>query len=252
MGLDIYLRHFENFEETKRKTNLYEKESSRLWECGGRKYGEITKEEKETIRIKEEDYAVSLGLNKGGEDPTQTCIEIDSVKYPEHYFKIGYFRSSYNDSGTNRILENLGLMTLSELFDVDGNSYYFQPDWKASLVRVEETIEKYKIASKLRVSFISKLDSSIQSGKQALELATKEFERGSSFECYSNKFGLFSKEGLKIKAIIPGYQYGEGTYYIYEPEDDQYYLQALEIIKETIEWVLSKEDVANYYLAWSG
>jgi hypothetical protein len=252
MGLDIYLRHFENFKESKRKTDLYEKESERLWDCGGHKYEEITEEEKKSIRIDQETYALSIGLDKNGEDPTQTTIEIDSTKYPEHYFKIGYFRSSYNNSGINHILCNLGLMDLQELFGMNGDDYYFQPDWRASLSRVNETIEKYKSAFKLRVDFVSKINHEIKSEKQALDLAIKELSTDHSFDCYSNAYGFFSKEGIKIKAIIPGYHYGEGAFIVFENDDDSYYLQAIEIIKETIEWVLSKEDVANYYLAWSG
>jgi len=40
--------------------------------------------------------------------------------------------------------------------------------------------------------------------------------------------------------------------YVVTESDNSWYLQALEIVRETIEYVLSRENKEQYYLHWSG
>jgi hypothetical protein len=42
-------------------------------------------------------------------------VEEPSAKYPEHYFKIGYFRSEYHENGINDVLDRLGLPNLIDV-----------------------------------------------------------------------------------------------------------------------------------------
>lgn len=94
---------------------------------------------------------------------------------------------------------------------------------------------------------------------------------------YSNRDGEFNlKESLKVVAFIPGTNSVLGTqpctYVVYKKADEEletdikvgqvtskldrkekdWYLQALEVTRETIEYVLSKPDPQNYYVHWSG
>jgi hypothetical protein len=62
-------------------------------------------------------------------------------------------------------------------------------------------------------------------------------------------------EPLKVLAMIPGIQTVLGTrpcIYVVTESDNTWYLQALEVVRETIEFVLSQEDKELYYLHWSG
>lgn len=113
-------------------------------------------------------------------------------------FKIGYFRSSYNSGGINRVLANMGLPTLDEIMGANDN-YVFQPNWKKALENVESVIEQLKTNGAYRV-----------------ELGERD--------C---------------------------TYVVTE-SDNSWYIQALEIVKETIQYVLNSETEEQYYLHWSG
>jgi hypothetical protein len=59
-------------------------------------------------------------------------------------------------------------------------------------------------------------------------------------------------KGTKIFAIIPGQNTvgTPGAFIVYK-QDLKFYTQALEIIIETIEWVLSQDKPMNYCLRWS-
>jgi hypothetical protein len=124
-------------------------------------------------------------------------VEIDHPDYPDHYFKIGYFRSSYNESGINRILKNMDLPTLNEVFNISDVEYYFQPDWQKALENVESLIVEFQ-----------------------------------------------KKGAYRVRAVYPE-NFGNEV-------DNSWYIQALEIVKETCKLVLSKEDKEKYYLRWSG
>jgi hypothetical protein len=80
-------------------------------------------------------------------DSVSEGIEQNSVKYPDCYSKVGYFRSSYNNSGTNSTLRALGLHDLYSLFAAENGDYLF-PDWQASYRRVVETLELLKLAER--------------------------------------------------------------------------------------------------------
>ena len=73
--------------------------------------------------------------NKDGE------IEIDDPEYPDHLFKIGYFRSSYNPSGLNNVLGKLGVDDLYGIFDCPGEGKIV-PDWEESKATAVATLTK--------------------------------------------------------------------------------------------------------------
>jgi hypothetical protein len=262
MGLDIYLYRYNDFKKTRELEEEYQEVSTKIWEDVG-EYETLTDEQKKETREKCEKYAESLGLGKWGEDDNnKEKIEIDHESYPDHYFKIGYFRSSYNDSGIERILRNFDLPTLYDILGRDDSEEYeFQPNWGESLVRCEEVIESLKKKNNFRVSHVSGnmfSETTVNSEKEAMDIFLNEFEKDNrSFgdSGYSNKHGEFyPKTPLKVFGMIPGKYKVLGempcTYIIFEG-DNEWYIQALEIVRDTIKYVLSKENQDQYYLHWS-
>ena len=272
MGLDIYLKRYQNYEDTREREDKHNKFSEEIWQDPEKEYGEyekIPEEKKEEIRKKVDDYAVSLGLDKWGSDKDNVeSIEMDHPNYQDHYFKIGYFRSSYNESGINRILENFGLMELSEIFAHDGE-YHFQPDWAASKERAIKTLEGMKKAGNYRVEsmYTHTLNKDFpKSPDEALKMFLEETEKHSESKKnhpeaeeynYSNAKGHFyPAEPLKVLAVIPG----ESRYifndrpclFVIKEGDNDWYIKALEIVIATCDYVLSQPNINQYYLHWSG
>lgn len=260
MGLDIYLKRYNNFEDTKDRENKYNEFSESIWKEAG-EYESLTDEQKNEIRQREDEFANTLGLNKWGSDETE-CekIEIDHPDYPEHYFKIGYFRSSYNSSGIERILGNLNVPTMHDIFEA-GDEYEFHPDWDKALTKCEEAIDLFKTKGAYRVNHVSEnifKETSIKSEKDALDVFLAEIgrEHQEGMESYSNSFGEFHLgQPLEVVALIPGtYEIFKShkCVYVVTKSDNEWYMQALEIIRDTIKYVLTKENKNQYYLSWSG
>lgn len=194
-------------------------------------------------------------------------IEFPSTKYPTHYFKVGYFRSSYNQSGINSVLGSLIKMDLYDIFDVGDNEYTIDPSWNMALVKTKKAIELYKThlnspAGKYGISTIYNFDrGTAKNAEEAFYIFKKQLETHSknagAFDSYSCNEGTFYLgDPLKIVGIMQTKgKFGDETYMIYEKEgfkpEDDYYLQALEIVKETIEYVLAQDDGMKYYFHWS-
>jgi len=266
MGLDIYLYRYDNFEETRRKEEEYNEFSDKSWE--GLDYDKLTEEERNAISEKNEEFAQSLGLSKWGDDKTgKTQIEIDSEKYPDHYFKIGYFRSSYNGGGINHIFENMGLPRLDAIFEIDPNEYFVQPDWKKVKENLQDVYVKFQKMGGYRVHSVAPnlFDPNYgpTSEKEALDIFIAELEKHKEtkekdpdFLSYENREGSFYLgEPLKVKAMITGKDTMFGkrdcTYVVTE-SDNTWYLQAVEIMIDTCDYVLAQPNINQYYLHWSG
>lgn len=263
MGLDIYLHRYDNFEDTREREKKYSEFSDNIWKKAG-DYDSLEESKKEEIRKKEDEFAKSLNLDKWGSDKDSVeGIEIDHPDYPDHYFKIGYFRSSYNGAGIERILRNLGLPTLADIFDVKGEGYYIHPDWEKAKQKTQEVIDLLKKEGGYRVHSVSPNIFSppdVHSEGEALEVFRKQIQRESEREGekhnYSNKEGeFFLAEPLKVLAMIPGETKilaKMPCVYVVTESDNEWYIQALEIVKSTCEYVLQKENIDQYYLHWSG
>ena len=211
-------------------------------------------------------------------------IEIDSTIDPDHLFKIGYFRSSYNDGGINNILRrHLGdEYDLSYIFNVQNDSTIF-PDWQEAKVRVRWMIEQYEASRRdcpADVMTVGVHDLIVDE-KQALAAFKDEFaefkKRGKGFLSYSNRKGFFDMrafagdEAPKIVAVIPGARQNilaalQGippeksmepcAYVIFANENSDnepdHYLTSLKIVEETIDYVLASGAPEEFYLYWSG
>lgn len=260
MGLDIYLYKYEDFKETRRKEDEHEEYANKYWSDLG-EYDTLTQEQKDNAREHLKQHANSLGLDDWGSDNDgKHSIEMSSEKYPNHMFKVGYFRSSYNDSGIQRILTNLGLPTLTEVLGYEGE-YLFQPNWEKSLSFIQQLRQCLSEKDGYRVQKISANMFStpeIKTEQQALAAFLNEKQGNPNIKYnYSNKVGTFNfEEPDKVIAYIPGTYTligpeRECMYVIYE-SDNKWYEQSLEIVQETIEFVLKQEDKEKYYLHWSG
>jgi hypothetical protein len=267
MGLDIYLRRYENFEDTQKKEKKYEKQSEKNWYFDGKKYEELTDEEKESARQKDKELKISLSLDEYGSG--SQSISEDHQKYPEHLFKIGYFRSSYNESGIERKLETMGLNTLHDIFDPQ-DKYEFQPDWEKALVKTENVIKElqklidegnnYGCFKFFYNDFLGDPnDFKMDSEEKALEMFLEEKNKIKTFDNYSNSTGeFFFAKPFEISALINGVNQRlltkeklPCTYVIYKDDGFNWYIQALEIVRDTIKYVLLRADKDKYYLAWS-
>jgi hypothetical protein len=258
MGLDIYLKRYENFEATRAAEVEYNNLTDEIWNnCG--EYDDLSEDQKESLRAQDEENAKRLGLDRWGSDETNVeSIEMPHPNYPDHYFKIGYFRSSYNNSGIERILKNMGVPTLHEIFSVKKEDYYIQPNWDEALINVNSAIEKLKLEPAYRIRDVGAnifSEPEVNSPEDAMAILKKRLKEGSdnNYSCSDGEF-MFS-EPDKVIAFIPGFSHvfrKTPCVYVVTESDNTWYIEALEIVKSTIEYVLSKDKREQYYLHWSG
>ncbi len=273
MGLDVYLTKCPNRAICSQIEAEYEKRSEAIWDFDGRKYEDLTDEDKHKARDECKATALALGLDEHGEHPDKQTIKMDDPRFPDHYFKVGYFRSSYNDGGINRVLGRANVPDLYAIFE-PGDQYEVVPDWEACLTRCDEAIAAWKAHLESDMGrfecfshginiFSSQADFEELPKDENAALATfkrhfETFKNREEGSWYSNCDGMFMPQGVKCFAIIPGMKYNTPTsFVVYERDgdespDDNWYYKALLITKATIEHVLAQPDKADYYLRWSG
>lgn len=268
MGLDVSLYKVDDLEKMLEKEKDYEKKSEKIWEKerAGRNYDLLTEKEKDEIHSKCVKLAEKMGLTKDGEYKNKKRIEKNSRVHPDHMFKIGYMRSSYNDGGINSVLREIIGMDLYTIF-TPNDDYYQKIDWKKALEKAKEVydafskhLEQAPFRCMPTTSFFS--STSVTSEKEALEVATEEFKRFNSENGpkynYSNKSGdFYFKSPLEICGIIKGTsertfnkETKECAYLIYK-SDMAWYKEALEVVIEQIKYVLKQDDPSQFVLGWS-
>lgn len=198
-----------------------------------------------------------------------TYLEFPSSTYPDHLFKVGYFRSSYNDSGLNRKLRNTIGIDLYSIFNPPplDDAYHFQPDWELAKSISQKALRDLKdyiakggygvLAIDHHLLYEQNKNSMTSEAialQKFLEIADKHSD--SKFGNFISGDGhFFLNEPLKVVGVIPGLSdlfRHPCNYVIYKDESWDWYLQAIEIVVETCEWVLAQEDIDHYCLAWSG
>lgn len=276
MGLDVYLYRYENKAAVDKTKALYEKSTEALWKkiCGDGKYEEVPEAKKKEYAREKKKVVAKLGTDEWGTPPGEVKVELDSKKFPEHMFKIGYFRSSYNGGGIERVVGNMTGKALYWIFE-NPKEYEFQPNWARAMSRAEEALAalKEKIANEgaFRISFHSA--NPFAGGKdiqRSEEDALKAFynvfnnekkeKKPSPLEdegrnWFGNSVGEFylGKKGIEVVAIIPGMGYGnaQGVYVVTKDDGIQWYVEALEVVVETCQWVLDQKDQKKYWVHWS-
>lgn len=282
MGLDVYMYYCADRVTAKAAEQEHEAFTTKEWEkFGDLKYEQMSEEQKNECSAACKANALSLGLTGEYEShPSMVKMESDSAKYPTHMFKIGYFRSSYNDGGIERVMSNLGISGLYDIFDRNrGEEYEFVPDWEDVKDKAGKTVAALRAKMVDPISgyyplFIGMNIVSDQSkGPKTPEEAVKIFEKSLpqlleraaksdddwSGGDYSSGEGYFSVKGLHVAAALPGHGvFKEKGVYLMVKNDTQkdehpltWYLNALEIVLETVEYVLAQPDPQHFYIHWS-
>lgn len=257
MGLDVYLYYYPNGDkkEWDKKCKECDERSNENWESLGKKYDEITERERDEISQKNREIEKSLGLEIYGEIPEEyrKTIEKPSKIYPEHYWKIGYFRSSYNPSGINNILYDLcekhGLYYIFNVKDED--EYETQPDYDLAIKRAKEMIEVLKSNRFMTISCYSPHKKSSQF--ECLEDFKKKKDELPNHNCANGYATFFNHEPIKVYAVyFIEDQLIQDQCCLITDSKYQSYIESLEILIETCEYIMDQPDAENYYLAWSG
>lgn len=260
MGLDVYLHKCPNFEEARAIQREVRTRTDPLWEALPQ--GHTDAEYKE-VRQKVAAIYDEYGLSEYGEFPDRQNVELPSDKYPDHLFKLGYFRSSYNGAGINSVAKRLGLPSLYDIFNPP-NDYEFKPDWYDAEDRAVAALDDWKEAQaneKYDVIDVSPNmfdpDYGARNSTQALKFFQRNADRDPKplFREFSCMDGQFFLDGLKVFGAIPGKTATFNqpcVYLIIESAGLDSYVQAMEIVLETIRFVLAQPDADDYYLTWSG
>ena len=270
MGLDVYLYKCPDLDLARAAQAEYERRSDEVMSAikGDDAERPLTAEESAYYRERMRVLRAELGLGEYGEHSSMQEVRIDSKLHPEHLFKIGYFRSSYNDSGIEHVLLNLGIPGLADIFPT-GGQYEFRPDWPSSLARAKESLRllrEYQARPEAKFCVVRvpvmMPDPSRGSPISAKEALAKFLEQWQLWQSesdslgseYHNYVGLFSRDGLKVHAVLSGYEWGPTNFVVVarDPRYLDWYVQALEIVVETCEYVLAQPDPQNYLLHWSG
>ena len=263
MGLDVSLKYCADRATELAKQAAAEEFSEQAWEKAGG-YENLSDAQKETVREAVSAYYEANGLDEWGSSKKIEGIELDSKLFPEHMFKIGYLRSSYNSGGINSVLDRAGCMSLYDIFDPKDGEYYVDIDWPAAQARAQEAIAKYTAHLKgpmagydvVRVTDFG--HGGANSDTEALKIFQAELDKhkdNSGFRSYGSREGDFYLDGITVCGIIPNRGFGGGTFLITKeaekPAADDWYLQALQVTKEMIDHVLAQPDPENYFLGWS-
>lgn len=215
-----------------------------------------------------------LGVDEDG-DVSMERVKLDSTLHPDHMFKIGYLRSSYNDGGINNVLRALGLPDLYSVFDVntDRYTYHISVDWPAALERAKALLDQLraKAASpegQLKASWhsptlLGDVAASI-SESDALKVVRDELERHAKDEAmwknFSGSQGQFwLGDPLPVVALVrsgPRYGFeGPGFWLVFRPPEGwlDWYIKAVEVTVEMCQWVIDHplEGQGEWVLGWS-
>ena len=272
MGLDVYLKKCTDLDTERAKENKADEMANKLWEDAG-EFSSLSSEQQDAVRAQIEKIYSDLGLDEWGSSKSITTLNQDSTIDPDHMFKLGYFRSSYNSAGINWYLRNLGMNDLHDLFEPN-DDYDFKPNWHEALKRTDHLIQAYELylqspqAKYVAIEIAANPyagENGINNEKSAIDAfveKTKGRSEDSGFSSFGCNLGDFYLSGIKLVAVIPRdksvkdpFSRGQVFYAIVEKEktdEKDWYLTALQIVKETITYVLNQPDSEAYFLSWSG
>lgn len=196
-------------------------------------------------------------------------IELPSTIHSDHpLFRIGYFRSSYNPAGINHVAMDYGLPGLYEIFSPpDDDRWGFTPDWRVAKAKCDQVLTAWRRAAE-RIGNLSvmKMDrfcghpilatTGFENGTDAAEFTSEAMRKSTpdSFSQYESSKGyFFPKDPPIVRAAVQTRDWRGRNVpaLIVEHENPfEFYIQALEIVMETIDYALDVE--GTFYLAWSG
>jgi hypothetical protein len=270
--------------ECERLETEYEERTDAIWaETRHLEYKDIPQSQIEEIRAKCDAVAEELGMGKHGTLPLHLNRDPEtpeSTINPEHLFKIGYFRSSYNAGGINSVVRQMtGKEGLNWVFEKEDNEYTFQPNWTRAANRAQMLIAEMKAKTEDQGGHMFVIESSVNpfvdpadvehmcsSKEDALKLYRQEYSRQAEIHEDARKSGYSNISGhwfigkpLEAVGVVMGIEkHWLGTkqvvtYVICKGTDEvlESYLDSLRIVIETCEWVIAQPTPENYWLRWS-
>lgn len=243
MGIDIYLCHSEDWNNSYRIMS-YQKEVDKIKDrIPADQHNEYTK-------LK----AVELGIKTIGEDFLRFDtgireVEHNSTMYPDHLWKIGYFRSSYNSSGINFLLENLNLPRLNDILGIYSECEYHKIDWKTvwkNAHKVKEDLQIKALPNGYKLVHVINIKSNnpYEEARACIE-DLQDLKTG----VYMTKGGTVFGFNYKLLAVIGEFLLVEDLDHKDENAFD-FYIECLDILIETCEFVMSQPDPFNYRLQY--
>lgn len=283
MGLDIYVHESTHpqgwqkaIEDTNKMDELREATLKQFNKTGSAH--DLTAEERFEVKNRLDAWALETNCVHGTEDWHQRGMyyfskyisDLRDVKcplFPEHLWSMGYYRSSYNSGGINRVLSDLGVGDLHYIFQPPGDEYEFLPAWGDVFGRTKEVLSAVERIDKegknVAFEFVAwpghAKDKAPKDANSARELFLAELQKGSIGDsCYSNGFGdFFLSHSAKVRAWMPGTDNWLGVQrpgvWIVLEQDLTWYIQALKILAEAaahyaLETVEGKKE---FYVTWS-
>ena len=290
MGLDVYLYRYEDYEDTVRREKDFNDRCEALWnELYGEgftyeQYHALPQERQDEYNIRKRVISDELRLDQWGDDgTTKQKVELPSAKYPEHLYKIGYWRSSYNAGGINNrfstALDKPGLYYVAFGSNDRPDEYHVRLDWHAARARAVELLGLWNayVAEHGDLAVMEFAPNMFgwpqgmppkpSSQREALEqfLAAKNRHGGGQPSPFGNSFSNYQGEfmldaPLRVRAILHGTGgvLGQGqscVYVVYEngtEDGGNLYSTALEVVIETCDYVLKQPNQEQFVLHWSG
>jgi hypothetical protein len=291
MGLDVSLYKCPNLNYAMKMEQAYEAALDQVYE----EWNDFCKNHSPTQQEEDEFNKKRMALKdkfeiEGYNHKSLERIRFDSKTEPEHLFKIGYMRSSYNGAGINSVANVFGLPDLYTIFEIDNEDYFQEHDWDTIYQNVKDALEKWQAhasspAGKYWVhTFRPRLNSSklsttgqlipegITSEHEAIERLNENYLKKKEeidkdewrLSGWTSHKGEFYPKPLKVAAIVAGAWNPEQplhfrnmpvTYLVCERENEdtiQWYVTALQIVQEMVEWILEHPDKDQFFTGWSG
>ena len=186
-----------------------------------------------------------------------------SMIAPDHPFKIGLFFDDLGDEGFSNVMRRIGLRSMDEIFgriSREEKLQFYIPDWGRALLRCTEEkirlMEMYRVKERILdyrvVSMILDIDEGHPDASTAIlsdyiKDYLSEVDIGQS---RMNEISLY--EGEYIDGVVAKKEGDCLVVYLFirTPEFYTWYIGALEVIKETIEFVLKQAKKDDCYLLW--
>ncbi len=201
-------------------------------------------------------------LGDDTEDEGTDIVE-RSKKHPEHLFKLGRFIKDFMPGGNNTTLNAIAHDDLNRIFDVVEDRPYVHPDWPEALQRCHDAIERLdRLVESYGPVRAGPMTTEVpehapDSEEQALALFLDEYrahkdDEYRDYECTEGAFIL--GRPMALRGLIRGTWLGEAAVFLIYNDSEPYrmYRESLEIVAETIEWVLAQPDPQWYCLDWGG
>lgn len=234
----------------------------------------------EELKIPPSPMVCTQSKNRHVKDAMQTCramacdLGMDKLDFgrklvkksvvdPDHSFKVGSFFDDQGDEGFSNVMRQIGLRSIDEIFGRSSEEeklQFYIPDWEKALLRcTEEKVklvmmrqERRRILDYRVVSMALNVDECHPDASAAiLSDYMKEYLNEVDID-QSTMSEIALYEGEFIDGVVAK---KEGDYLVIyliirTPKFYIWYIEALEVIKETIEFVLKQAKKEECYLLW--